>query len=60
MRRGATLAGLRRDRRGATALEYGLIACLVVVACAGAITTFASRTVAIWTFLNDTIGAALS
>lgn len=34
------LSNVRRDRRGVTALEYGLIASLIAVAIVGALTTF--------------------
>ena len=35
----ATLAELLRDERGATAIEYGLIAALIAVAAISALTT---------------------
>ncbi|HEX8556399.1 MAG TPA: Flp family type IVb pilin [Sphingomonas sp.] len=44
------LAGrLAVDRRGATALEYGLILALVVIAMVGALSMVADATVGMWT-----------
>ncbi len=34
---------LRHDKRGVTALEYGLIASLIAIAIVGAVTTFGSN-----------------
>ena len=40
---------LRRDRRGATAIEYGLIASLIVLAMMAAFSRVASSTLGMWT-----------
>lgn len=37
-----------RDSRAATAIEYGLIVSLIVVAIIGALTAFAGKAVAMW------------
>ncbi|MGQ0661214.1 Flp family type IVb pilin [Sphingosinicella sp.] len=42
------LLKLRRDERGATAVEYGLILALVFLAMVGAVATFASTTTTMW------------
>lgn len=59
MRGGANRSGLWRDRRGVTALEYGLIACLIIVAAMGALTAFGANATAMWTTMADTILSAL-
>jgi pilus assembly protein Flp/PilA len=38
-----TLTALHRDRRGVTALEYGLIAALIAVVIIGTVTTLGSN-----------------
>lgn len=40
--------GLVRCQRGATAVEYGLILALVVLALISALSTFASKTTGMW------------
>jgi len=43
--------GLRRicaDDRGATAIEYGLIVALIVIAMMGSLQLFASSSIAMW------------
>jgi len=42
------MRAIARDRRGATAIEYGLIAALVVLGAIGAITNFANVSVGMW------------
>ena len=42
------LGKLARDRRGATAIEYGLIVCLIVVAIIVAIAAVGGSTGSIW------------
>ena len=46
---------LFRDRKGATAVEYGLIVALIVVVVIGALTTFASTTVGMWNDVADNV-----
>jgi pilus assembly protein Flp/PilA len=43
---------LARDRRGATAIEYGLIVALIAVFATGAITLFADAAIAMWDFIR--------
>jgi pilus assembly protein Flp/PilA len=42
------LGKLSRDQRGATAVEYGLIIALIVLAMVGALNHFADTTIDIW------------
>ena len=42
------LTDLRKDERGATAVEYGLILALVFLAMVGAVSTFAATTTTMW------------
>lgn len=43
---------LARDRRGATAIEYGLIVALIAVFATGAISLFADAAIAMWDFIR--------
>lgn len=43
---------LSGDRRGATAIEYGLIVALIAVFSAGAISLFADAAIAMWDFIR--------
>lgn len=43
---------LRLDRRGATAVEYGLIVALIAVFASGAIALFADAAIAMWEFVR--------
>lgn len=42
------LQGLRRDTAGATAIEYGLIASLIVIAIVGSLNVFADGVMGKW------------
>lgn len=55
-----SLLALLRDRRGSTALEYGLIASLVIVAALGAIVGAGDAVVQMWTDMSEAVVAALS
>jgi len=46
---------LRRDRRGATAIEYGLIVALIVIAMIGALTQLASVTTDMWSNVSSKV-----
>lgn len=46
---------LRRDQSGATAVEYGLIAALIIVAMIGGLTTLGGGTGAMWSNLSTEI-----
>lgn len=50
---------LRQDERGATAIEYGLIASLIVLAIVGAFQTVATETITMWTTVSDTVDEAV-
>ena len=45
---------LRRDKRGATAIEYGLIAALIVIAMMSGLKTLGGGFGGMWTKLGDT------
>lgn len=49
------LRGLLADKRGATAIEYGLIAALIVVAAMGGISMLGGGAGGMWTKLNNTV-----
>jgi pilus assembly protein Flp/PilA len=49
------LARLLRDKRGATAIEYGLIAALVVLGAFLGIQRFASTSVGMWNNVSNTV-----
>ena len=46
---------LRADRRGATAIEYGLIAALIVVAMMAGLSSLGGGAGGMWTKLNNAI-----
>lgn len=46
---------LRADRRGATAIEYGLIAALIVVAMMAGLSTLGGGAGGMWTKLSNAI-----
>ncbi len=52
------LRKLRADRRGATAIEYGLIITLIVVAMIGGLTVLGGGTNGMWTKINTAIQAS--
>lgn len=49
------LRKLRADRRGATAIEYGLIAALIVIAMMAGLSTLGGGAGGMWTKLNNAI-----
>jgi pilus assembly protein Flp/PilA len=51
---------LGKDTKGATAIEYGLIAALVGVACIGALTTVGSNLKGVFTTVGDNLNTAAS
>lgn len=51
------LKSLLRDETGATALEYGLIVSLVIIAMLGALNAVAGTTVGMWNNVSTTIGS---
>lgn len=43
------------DTAGATAIEYGLIVSLVVIACIGALQGVAGETIELWSHISDEV-----
>jgi pilus assembly protein Flp/PilA len=52
------MQALSRNKKGATAIEYGLIAALVVVAMIGALSGIANVTVGMWNDVANKVQAA--
>ncbi|MFM9978019.1 MAG: Flp family type IVb pilin [Sphingomonadaceae bacterium] len=46
---------LARDKRGATAIEYGLIVSLIVVAIIASMNTVASNTIRMWNSVSNSV-----
>ncbi|MDR6847677.1 pilus assembly protein Flp/PilA [Sphingomonas sp. BE270] len=53
-----TLKKLLGDRRGATAVEYGLIVALIVIAMVTALTQLANSTTTMWGNVSTKVSAA--
>jgi pilus assembly protein Flp/PilA len=49
------LMKLRRDQRAATAVEYGLILALIVIAMLTALRGFASNLIEMWDYVRVTV-----
>jgi pilus assembly protein Flp/PilA len=49
------LRRLLADQDGATAIEYGLIAALIVVAMVGALSSLGGGAMGMWTRINDEV-----
>lgn len=49
------LRALARDRRGATAVEYGLIVSLVIVSILVSVTFFADRSIGMWNNISNRV-----
>lgn len=49
------LGRVARDERGATAIEYGLIVSLVVIAMISALTNVANTTTGMWNNVSDNV-----
>lgn len=54
------LKNLYRDHRGATALEYGLILCLIVVVMVVGMTALGGETVAQWSFVSSQVSSGIA
>ena len=50
-----TRLSLRADQRGATAIEYGLICALIIIAMVGGLAALGGGTVGMWTRINDKV-----
>jgi pilus assembly protein Flp/PilA len=48
---------LRRDERGATAVEYGLILALIFVAVIGAVRTFSGSAMGMWNVVASNVSS---
>ena len=59
MRFTAFLKKIAADRKGATAIEYGLIASLIVIAMIGALNLFANETIAMWSNVETEMSNAV-
>ena len=53
-----TIARVLRERRGATAIEYGLIIALVVIAMIAGLTALADTTTGMWGNVNSKVANA--
>ena len=49
------LTDLRKDERGATAVEYGLILALVFLVVVGAVTIVAQTTITMWNEVSNKV-----
>ncbi len=49
------LKGISRDERGATAIEYGLICSLIVIAMVAALNRFADTTTGMWNNVSNIV-----
>lgn len=56
MRGSLFIKRILRDNRGATAIEYGLIVSLIVIAIVGAVQGFAQANSGMWNGVADNIG----
>ena len=59
MRLLSTLMQLARDDRGGTAIEYGLIASLIVIASIGAFEAVANENTGLWAVVSDKVSSGL-
>lgn len=50
-----TLRRLTRDARGATAVEYGLIVALIVIAIVGAVKEVANQNTGLWAVVSNNV-----
>lgn len=51
----ATLRALHHDQRGGTAVEYGLIVTLIVIAMVSALSAFAETAIGIWNYVAGVV-----
>jgi len=54
------LRKLLRDARGATALEYGLILCLIVVVMVVGMTALGRETVSQWNYVSSQVSSGIA
>ena len=55
MSRSLIFKRLLRDNRGATAIEYGLIVALIVIAIIVAMQSLANETIALWGYVSQQV-----
>ena len=55
-----TMRRLRRDKRGATAIEYGLIAALIAVAAIGGMSSLGGGSNGLWGKLDNRINESMN
>ncbi len=53
------LSKLGNDKTGATAVEYGLIVSLIVIACVAALKGVANENTGIWAFVRNNVTTVL-
>ncbi|MDB5671057.1 MAG: Pilus assembly protein [Alphaproteobacteria bacterium] len=53
------ISNLIRDERAATAVEYGLILAMIVLAMIGALTMLASSTTTMWNNVSSTVSGVM-
>ena len=58
MSRSLIFKRLLRDNRGATAIEYGLIVSLIIIAMIVAMQSLAGATTGLWEYLTDQVVTA--
>lgn len=54
------LKHIGNDNSGATAVEYGLIVSLIVIAMVGALNGVANETIGMWSYVTDTSEEAMT
>ena len=52
------LKTLRKDDRGATAVEYGLIIALIFLAMIGGVQTFGESAIEMWDYVSERMASA--
>ena len=52
------LGRIVRDERGATAIEYGLIVSLIIIAMVGALNTLGDSTTGMWNDVSNEVSAS--
>ena len=51
------LKTLRKDDRGATAVEYGLIISLIFLAMIGGVQTFGNNAIEMWNYVSESMAS---
>lgn len=53
------MRALRLDQRGATAIEYALIAALIILAMMGGLSALGGGSAGMWTRLSNTVNSSM-